>query len=344
MNDPGQRHDVSNPTISAAIARVRAQGAESSTDAVLVGNRAGIVEWTNAAWSQTTGFPQHETIQKPISHFLDVSGIELELVDFVGRHFIEGRRCTIEFPFETFDDREIQVHLEVESIRNEAGEIDAFIATANVMPAHESRQEIEHEKNARPAVIARERSPHESARRAIDADTEATRGRLGLSQMMQRVCRAAATRCDTRVHFDVSLAADDVGLALPAESLLALGEALVTASLAGIADEWGCITVLTGRAPAQRGHVSQAHPVIARPLELASGPHQLIEVHDTGACLSLEALERIRSGLPGACAREIALVRAQRYAHSLGASLHIDATPGCGQQSLVLFPIDETRD
>ena len=126
MNDPGQRHDVSNPTISAAIARVRAQGAESSTDAVLVGNRAGIVEWTNAAWSQTTGFPQHETIQKPISHFLDVSGIELELVDFVGRHFIEGRRCTIEFPFETFDDREIQVHLEVESIRNEAGEIDAI--------------------------------------------------------------------------------------------------------------------------------------------------------------------------------------------------------------------------
>ena len=49
-------------------------------DAVVVGNRAGVVEWTSDAWSRLTGFPLSETLDKPITHFLTCAGLELELV------------------------------------------------------------------------------------------------------------------------------------------------------------------------------------------------------------------------------------------------------------------------
>jgi len=118
--------------LAAAIARARAEGADSSRDAVIIGDRTGIVAWANAAWSQITGIPLAETLDKPITGFLEVADIELELVDFVGQHFLEGRTCIVEFPFETFDGRKIQIHLDVQPIRKNPGELDGFIAIAHV--------------------------------------------------------------------------------------------------------------------------------------------------------------------------------------------------------------------
>jgi hypothetical protein len=107
----------------------------------------------------------------------------------------------------------------------------------------------------------------------------------------------------------------------------------------GVAENWGCITVLTGLTTARRSHVSEAHPIAARPAELAAGPHLFLEVHDTGLPLFPDALARVREELPGACPREVALSRAVEYANALGATLHINGASGCGSQSLVLIPI-----
>jgi PAS domain S-box-containing protein len=120
-----------------AIAQARIEGAESSDHAMIIGDQTGIVEWANAAWSQITGIPPCETLQKPITHFLEVAEINLELVDFVAQHFLAGRTCMVEFPFETFDQHEIQVHLEVRPIRRAAGELDGFLAVARIGPAHD---------------------------------------------------------------------------------------------------------------------------------------------------------------------------------------------------------------
>jgi PAS domain S-box-containing protein len=119
--------------IAKALEEVLDEGAESSPDAVIIGDRIGIVSWANAAWSQMTGIPLTETVDKPITGFLEVADIELELVDFVGQHFLAGRTCMVEFPFKTFDQREIQIHLEVRPIRRSPGELDGFLAIAQVV-------------------------------------------------------------------------------------------------------------------------------------------------------------------------------------------------------------------
>ncbi len=138
MAGPSSHFHQTDSALSTAIARVRTEGAESSGNAVIIGDRAGIVEWANAAWSQITGIPLSETVHKPIGHFLEVANIEFELVDFVGQHFLEGRSCVIEFPFETNDGQEIQIHLEVQPIRKAPGELDGFMAVARVFSRHET--------------------------------------------------------------------------------------------------------------------------------------------------------------------------------------------------------------
>jgi PAS domain S-box-containing protein len=133
MKGPFSDLDETSGVLSAAIAHARADGAETSGHAVIIGDRAGIVAWANAAWSRITGIALSETVHKPITHFLEVAEIEFELVDFVGQHFLEGRACMVEFPFETFDQRQIQVQLDVQPIRKAPGELDGFLAVARVL-------------------------------------------------------------------------------------------------------------------------------------------------------------------------------------------------------------------
>ena len=69
---------VARPATTDAERIARAERAEALTrgDAVLVGTVAGVVEWTDGAWTRLTGFPLVETVQKPITHFLERAGLE----------------------------------------------------------------------------------------------------------------------------------------------------------------------------------------------------------------------------------------------------------------------------
>src|SRR5262245_24686679 len=79
-----------------------------------VGNLAGVVEWANEDFERLTGIPLRDTLDKPVTRFLDRAGVDLEVVDFVAQHFFEGRSCRIEFPFDRPDGGRIDVLLEVE--------------------------------------------------------------------------------------------------------------------------------------------------------------------------------------------------------------------------------------
>ncbi len=335
MRESSLHHCQTDNAVSTAIERARAEGAESSAHAVIVGNRAGVVEWANDAWSQITGFPLAETLHKPISHFLEVAGIELELVDFVGQHYLEGRTCTIEFPFETFDEREIQVHLEVQPIRNKAGELDVFVATAHVIPERGPQDLYAPYAPATPRSQALEqRSANPPPRCAGEGHAS-----VSLSECVRRACDSAKSRVGNRAYFDLSLTANLPNIELHTDRLIELADSLIEAALQNVAESSGCVTILTGLTKAKRGHISEAYPIVARPAELAVGPHLFLEVHDTGLPLPPDTLARVREHCPGSSPREAALSRAFELSKTLGATLHIDSTWGCGNQSLVLIPL-----
>ncbi|MFK7896027.1 MAG: PAS domain-containing protein [Myxococcota bacterium] len=292
--------------------------------AVLTGSRAGIVESANPAWTEITGFPLEETLDKPISHFLEHAGIELELVDFVGQNFLEGRPSAVEFPFQTFTGRTIQVHLSVESLRDELGEINAFRATAHVRGP-------DHSLPTAPPCSKRPRLlPKPDANLELET--------LDLSSLARRVSRTWQTKNPCSVLMDFALD-DDLALQSSNEHRLeALLSHLLDAAKQARESAGGCITILSGQTQQNRSHRSEAHPIAVRPEILTAGRFAFLEVHDTATHLSPQALSRIDQNTPSDCPREIALAAAAALALSLGLTLSIDSTPGCGTQALLLFP------
>jgi PAS domain S-box-containing protein len=311
----------------------------ASDRAVVVGNRAGIVEWANPAWTRITGFPLDDTLSKPISHFLDAADIDIDLVDFVGQQFLEGKRCTVEFPFEAAEGGSIWVHLEVDPVRNEFGEITEFVAMATDASDRRARDLDEHRARlASGSLVESGESP------ASGGPTPgAARGeQVSLSERVELRCRRgfAATQA---LQLDLALARDLGPIACSPAMLDELIDRLVESAATALASEWGTVTALTGRTAKGSAHVSQAYPFAVRPPALTSGPMRFLELHDTGPSLSLERLRAIREERASTEDRRAnALCEASRIARSVGASLHIQSAPGCGTQTLVLFgPIED---
>ena len=58
-------------SIPESIERKLATGARQSDRAIVVGNRAGVIEWANDAWTRVAGYSLQESIDKPVSGFLE---------------------------------------------------------------------------------------------------------------------------------------------------------------------------------------------------------------------------------------------------------------------------------
>jgi len=339
----GTHASKSRGTPPPGVAAALAQHAVVSDRAILVGNRAGVVGWANAAWTEMTGFPLEATLGKPIAHFLGEADIELELVDFVGQHYLEGRACTIEFPFETFDERSIWVHLEVQPIRNEVGEIVEFVAVAT----------DETERRARELGTARPRNgdPADPAARA--RPTGADRGGSAeglehalLEEQARLACEPHLRSARPRIHLDLAL--DETPRAVACNPLLLweLIRLLLESAIEGIGESWGTVTLISGCTEAGRGHVSAAYPLVARSPELARSAWRFLEVHDSGAALDPpepDAGAAADAGAPRCdpadrTSRAHRLTVASALARLLGGALRIDSAPGCGTQALLLLP------
>jgi len=122
--------DQRTPEIPGPIAQLLAIRQSAGAAAIAVGNRAGVVEWTNTAWRRVAGWPLEDVIDKPIQHLLDRIGIERPVLDFVQSHFLSGRVCAVELEIEGADGRAHAFHLEVEPVPDETGEVARFIAVA----------------------------------------------------------------------------------------------------------------------------------------------------------------------------------------------------------------------
>lgn len=296
-----------------------------------VGNLAGVVEWANEAFARLTGIPLAETVNKPVTRFLERAGIELEVVDFVAQHFFEGRTCRLEFPYERPDGRRLDVLLEVDALRDASGEIDRFVAVA--------RERVD--------AIAVAGGRFEAAR-VPDRIPGAQRGAgLDLSREVERLVLEATARARTTTDeiplpaFDLELDPALDPIAGKRAALEGLVQALLDAALRSLADAddaWGALSVSTGRTQAHRRFVSKVHAIAAGPAAWGGERRTFLEVHDTGRPLSAEALDRIRQRAPGPDPRERLLAHALAAAADLRATVVLDGTPGCGNQVLVVFP------
>lgn len=325
------------PDIAAALAK----HAVVSDRAVLVGNRAGLVAWANASWTRITGFPLEATLHKPIAHFLGEADIEIGLVDFVGQRFLEGRPCTIEFPFETFDERSIWVHLEVQPICNAVGEIVEFVAIATDETERRAKDlaaEAQRRRRSDRAESAAGEPTHPLHRE--DAEPCPERGdRLVLEEAIERVCARFIQGARATTSFDLAL--DPTGRTTDCNPLL-LGELiaqLVESAMEGVGEEWGTVTVISGRTERGRGHLSQAYPIPFRSPELGRAAWHFVEVHDSGQPLEQGDLRVATRGAAGRDPRARRLAVASELARLLGGSLHLGSIPGCGTQALLLLPI-----
>jgi len=329
-------HDsMGRATPPPAIAAALAQHAVLSERAVLVGNRAGVVEWANDAWTRITGFPLDQTLSKPIAHFLGEADLELELIDFVSQRYLEGRPCTIEFPFETFDDRSIWVHLEVQPIRNALGEIVEFVAVAT------DETERRTQDLASEAATAKNRAGQRPEVKPGTADSPLTEARdtVILADEAERLCTRLARHASPSIGFDLALDPSRERVRGNRLLLRELISHVLESAVEGIDGDWGTITLMSGRTLAGRGHASEAHPIIVRPMELREACWHFLEIHDSGSTLDPADLLAARRGAASRTRRARRLAVAGELARLLGGSLHLDSTPGCGTQALLLLPI-----
>ena len=117
-----------------------AASARLSDNAIALGNRAGIIEWANPAWTRVTGHALDRFTGKPVGDFLERIDLEPDVVDFVGGCFREKKVCEIDLPLTTPAGASIWVHLRVEPLLDfpsQSSPIDTQLFRAIVQTAEE---------------------------------------------------------------------------------------------------------------------------------------------------------------------------------------------------------------
>jgi hypothetical protein len=305
----------------------------SAPGAEVIGNLAGVVEWVDEAFELLTGLPCAQIVNKPVAELLERAGIDVEVVGFVAEHFLEGRTCRVELPFERPDGRTIEVFLEVFALRDARGEIERFRALAREVGGEQARGRAQ---PPRPTERCEAPTPRRSGRIPLEIAPAVSR----IAAAYAATTRDAACRGRREIasgwRFDFDFADGLAPIDVPLDGFEALVAELLRSAARSIdatGTPWGTITLVTGRARPGRRYHSPAYPkpflpLGARPsgpLVGSAGPvdgeRTLLEVHDTGSSGELRARQR-----------------AQQLARRIGAEIHFDATPGCGNQVIVLFP------
>jgi PAS domain S-box-containing protein len=295
--------------------------------AVAVGNRAGVVEWANAAWGRVTGYALDDAIAKPIGDVLAEAGIERGVIDFVGRCFQRGEPCEIELPLDPPDGARRWIHVAVESLRDRHGEVSHFAAIAWDVTAEKRRQEA----TVRPPRPAPARTP----RPRMDIELASTDLSAFVRELVERHAPDAL-----RTTFDLDLPDRLPWVGVDRNRIEDVVAGLLGDAAAAIGDEWGTVSLSTGLVESEALFVSPTYPRNCLLRDVPEGLYVFLEIHDTGPPVDRTAVAAVAGAAPPATADDrvarLAAARALLRAH--GGELRIDADPGLGTRVILLFP------
>ena len=289
-----------------AIERKLVSSASQSDRAMVVGNRAGVIEWANAAWTRVTGYALDDSVGKPVHSFLEHVDLDAGLVDFVSGCFRQGKACEVEFPLSPPDHDTLWIKLRVEPLLDSRGEPSDFLAIAT---------DLTEQKRA------------------------AERGGLGefdLAEVAIRVAREQYGQLGDKVEFDFDLPAN-LPLVLADEAMVERFTSLLIArGVENIADGWGTITLGAGvlgssSAPLFSGHFEPPLP---------DGHWAFLEVHDTGCFASGAVWSSVTE--PFLSTRHpsdaLRLHAAQDQIRAQSGELRVESSPIRGTSVMLLFP------
>lgn len=141
--------------IPASIAQKLAVRASHADEAVAVGNRAGVIEWANGAWTKITGWPLDELVDKPVTRLLNEIGVDHNVLDFVQSRYLAGLRSVVELPIETPEGRSLWIHLEVEPYRDQSGDVSDFVAVVrDITDQREAERALERHFDSATGLLA----------------------------------------------------------------------------------------------------------------------------------------------------------------------------------------------
>jgi PAS domain S-box-containing protein len=300
--------------IPPGVARKLARGADGSANAIVVGNRAGVIEWANDAWTRVTGYALDESISKPVLSFLRTVDVGPGIVDFVADCFRQGVVCEVEIPLTTPVGEFLWIQLRVEPLRGANAEVSDFIAIATDI----------------------------TERKRVQASSEVAE--IDLSVLAARAAQTHESVLGSYTEFDFRLA-EDLPLVLADASLIeGLIGRLICRAADDIADGWGTVSISTGVLgaipdPLLTGALFQG---------LRGSHYAFLEVHDTGGGASgsqrADTTEPFLS--PHFPRHAIRYTTAELLVRNLGGELRLESSRADGTYVLMLLPFcgDEGLD
>jgi PAS domain S-box-containing protein len=289
-----------------AIERKLVSSARQSDRAMVVGNRAGVIEWANEAWTRVTGYALDESVGKPVQSFLEHVDLEPGLVDFVSGCFRQGKACEVEFPLSPPERETLWIQLRVEPLLDSRSEPSDFIAIATDLTDQKRAEE-----------------------RSGLAEIE-------LAEVATRVARAQHDQLGGMIDFDFELPVN-LPLVLADEAMVErFASLLIARGIENVADGWGTITLGAGVLGSGDGPLFGGH---FQP-PLPDGHWAYLEIHDTGGFPSgapwTPVTEPFLSTLHPADALRFRAAQDQIRAQS--GELRVESSPITGTSVMLLFP------
>lgn len=288
------------------VARKLARSADGNANAIVVGSRAGVIEWANDAWTRVTGYALDESISKPVLSFLRNVDVESGVVDFVADCFRQGKVCEVEVPLTTPRGEFLWIQLRVEPLRGADAEVSDFIAIATDI----------------------------TERKRVQSSGEVAE--IDLSVLAARAAQAHAAVLEPCTDLDLGLA-EELPLVLANTSLIeALVGRLICRAAVDVGEGWGTVSVSTGVLGTKPG------PLFAGDLfqGLRRGHYAFLEVHDTGGaprgCRRAATTEPFLS--PHFPRHAIRYATAELLLRNLGGELRLESSWAGGTSVVMLLP------
>ncbi len=121
--------------------------ASKTDNAVIITDPTGQIEWTNESHSRLTGRPQAQVIHQPLLQYLASPDSDPTVLDRIAAALAAGEPISTEAIQLATEDRRSHVHLDLQPVSNDDGQVENFIVIATDITARvETEQQLRRAK------------------------------------------------------------------------------------------------------------------------------------------------------------------------------------------------------